>query len=138
MGVFVYIGVLCHPPPRPCVTRAIVSRLVRLVYPPGDAVFQEGDIANEMFFIASGTVTIQYRGEHVSTLTTGGFFGEFALLEVGDVVQLSSEQTAPHLCDWWLTCYAHTFAMRTLCTIMPTSLRAHSTSRQCAVQPAQH
>ena len=63
-------------------TRAIVSRLTRLVYPPGDPVFQEGDIASEMFFIASGTVTIQYKGEHVATLTIGSYFGEFALLEV--------------------------------------------------------
>lgn len=71
-----------------------MSRLVRLVYPPGDAVFQEGDIANEMFFIASGTVTIQYRGEHVSTLTTGGFFGEFALLEV--CYELQRAENNPH------------------------------------------
>ncbi len=64
----------------------MVSRLSRLVYPPGDAVFQEGEIATEMFFVASGTVTIQYKGEHVATLTTGGYFGEFALLEVRCVV----------------------------------------------------
>ncbi|GAB4818740.1 hypothetical protein N2152v2_005786 [Parachlorella kessleri] len=69
----------CRPP----VIRVLVPNLVQEVYPPGEVVFNEGEIATHMYFIRTGTVQI-YRQEDpdnpITQLSAGSYFGEFAIL----------------------------------------------------------
>lgn len=47
----------------------------------GATIFDEGVPGTSMFIVQSGTVEIRVAGNPVGTVTTGGFFGEMALLE---------------------------------------------------------
>lgn len=62
--------------------REIVLHLQPVVYPPGQDIMREGELANDMFFISSGTVDVLAGPERqqVATLGEGAFFGEIALL----------------------------------------------------------
>jgi len=62
--------------------REIVLNLMPVVYPPGEDIIKTGELANDMFFISSGSVDILVgpQLEKVATLSDGAFFGEIALL----------------------------------------------------------
>mmetsp|Transcript_15423 Transcript_15423/g.50692 ORF Transcript_15423/g.50692 Transcript_15423/m.50692 type:complete len:930 (-) Transcript_15423:50-2839(-) len=68
---------LCAKP----VVRAVAEVLQPLGFPPGEYVYTEGQIAEEMFFIAMGEVEIEGAGgEVMTTLMAGSYFGEFPLI----------------------------------------------------------
>ncbi|ORY50734.1 camp-binding domain-like protein [Rhizoclosmatium globosum] len=46
----------------------------------GDYIFSHGDMAEEMYFIKSGTVDIRVESKVVASLKEGDFFGELALI----------------------------------------------------------
>ncbi|ORY50801.1 camp-binding domain-like protein [Rhizoclosmatium globosum] len=54
--------------------------LVPVFLVAGDCIFSTGDVAEEMYFIKSGTVDVRVKSNIVSTLRDGDFFGELALL----------------------------------------------------------
>jgi len=60
--------------------KLLVTRLEIALFSPGDFVAEEGDVGNEVFFMAHGTVEVVVRGRSVATLTDGDCFGEIALL----------------------------------------------------------
>lgn len=53
---------------------------VRLEIPRGGLVIREGDAGDTFYLVLSGAVDILIRGDHVRIVTTGGSFGEIALL----------------------------------------------------------
>ncbi len=53
---------------------------VRLEIPRGGLVIREGDAGDTFYLVLSGAVDIFIRGDHVRIVTTGGSFGEIALL----------------------------------------------------------
>lgn len=59
----------------------IILHLEPLVFIPGDCIFQEGEIGDEMFFINRGKVNVVSEPEHetVAVLKEGEVFGEIAL-----------------------------------------------------------
>lgn len=62
------------------ISSLVLSLLPRMVT-PGAMIVKQGDVAQEMFFIASGKVEIVIEGgKVVATLPEGSFFGEIALL----------------------------------------------------------
>ena len=72
---------LCrHPPPRPSATKALVVKLGLAVYSPADSVVEEGDVGHEIFFVASGTLTVSIKHRRLMTLSAGACFGEIAVL----------------------------------------------------------
>jgi CPA1 family monovalent cation:H+ antiporter len=60
-----------------------LDRVQRLLRPrftvPNERIIHEGDLADAVYFIASGTVDVALPGRHVQ-LGSGDFFGEMALL----------------------------------------------------------
>jgi voltage-gated potassium channel len=62
--------------------RRLVLRLVPSVAIPGEPIVTRGEAGHRMYFINRGTVDVLEPDETgvVATLTTGDFFGEFALL----------------------------------------------------------
>ena len=62
--------------------KAIALEMRPIIFMPGDYVIRAGEPGEEMYFISRGTVeVVSQDGEMVyATLTTGGFFGEIALL----------------------------------------------------------
>ena len=48
---------------------------------PGDVIFSQGDEANLMYFVKSGTVEIVLQGNTIETIEEGGIFGEMALAD---------------------------------------------------------
>ncbi|MGB5849016.1 MAG: ion transporter [Ignavibacteriaceae bacterium] len=50
-----------------------------IVCVPGECVFNEGDIGNEMYFVIRGKLEVVMNDEHLSVLTDGDFFGEISL-----------------------------------------------------------
>ncbi len=50
-------------------------------FQPGQVVFKEGDTADVMYALQSGTVEIIYMGKLLDTLEAGSIFGEMALIE---------------------------------------------------------
>jgi SulP family sulfate permease len=68
--------------------RAFAECVEERSYAPGDAVFRQGDLGDEVFFVRRGVVRILLRlsggGEHhVATVTRGDFFGDMAFLDRG-------------------------------------------------------
>jgi CRP/FNR family transcriptional regulator, cyclic AMP receptor protein len=51
-----------------------------LHYTAGQQIFTEGDAASEMYVVTDGEVDITYRGRLLEVITTGGIFGEMALV----------------------------------------------------------
>lgn len=49
-------------------------------YDAGHVVFREGDAGDSMFYILSGTVTLQRGGATLRTMKPGDYFGEMAML----------------------------------------------------------
>jgi ABC-type lipoprotein export system ATPase subunit/CRP-like cAMP-binding protein len=55
----------------------------RITYQPGEIIFQEGDVADKFYYLASGEVEVLQSGhgkELVARLSTGQSFGEIGLL----------------------------------------------------------
>lgn len=52
--------------------------------PAGTVLMREGDPAESFFVIVAGTVHVERAGLHVRSMTSGGFFGEIALIEQGE------------------------------------------------------
>jgi len=50
-----------------------------IVCVPGECVFNEGDIGNEMYFVIRGKLEVVMNDEPLSILTDGDFFGEISL-----------------------------------------------------------
>ena len=50
-----------------------------IVCVPGECVFNEGDIGNEMYFVIRGKLAVVINNETLSVLTDGDFFGEISL-----------------------------------------------------------
>ena len=50
-----------------------------IVCVPGESVFNEGDIGNEMYFVIRGKLEVVMNNEPLSVLTDGDFFGEISL-----------------------------------------------------------
>jgi Ion transport protein/Cyclic nucleotide-binding domain len=46
---------------------------------PGETIFEEGDIGNEMFFVIRGNLHVYNGDKKISTIKDGDFFGEIAL-----------------------------------------------------------
>lgn len=69
----------CRPP----VIRVLVPNLTQEVYPPGEIIFNEGEIAAHMYFVRSGSVQIFKQEDPdnpITQLSSGSYFGEFAIL----------------------------------------------------------
>jgi len=49
-------------------------------FPKGHIVYREGDIGNHMYFINSGTISVETSAGSTVTRGPGDFFGEGALL----------------------------------------------------------
>ena len=49
-------------------------------YSEDETLFEEGEVADELFFVRSGEVELSRGGEHVRTVGAGGIFGELPLL----------------------------------------------------------
>jgi len=81
---------------RPIVLSSVVPLLVPITLTPGELVYKEGAIANDMFFIMHGTVNIE-SGESEEVFTTlqgGSYFGEFPLLYEGSRTRSASARAA--------------------------------------------
>ena len=65
------------------VMNSISMMLTSESYLAGDVILREGEIANEMYFIALGQVKVMddTSGEVLATIGKGGFFGEVALIK---------------------------------------------------------
>src|SRR5919108_1008022 len=50
-------------------------------YSSGETIFASGDKGDHMYVIRSGEVEIERDGKVVETLTSGGIFGEMALID---------------------------------------------------------
>jgi CRP-like cAMP-binding protein len=50
-------------------------------FEPGETIFAEGDRGEEMYVIRSGEVEVERNGKIVETLSSGGIFGEMALID---------------------------------------------------------
>ncbi|MBN2049900.1 MAG: cyclic nucleotide-binding domain-containing protein, partial [Spirochaetales bacterium] len=69
--------------------REIILNLEPVVFTPGDYIVKAGEVGFDMFFISRGSVDVLSADEKTryTSLTSGSFFGEIALL-------LSSPRTA--------------------------------------------
>ena len=59
--------------------KLIVGKLVRKVFSPREVVMQQGEIGDEMFFIAHGEVEVIAGGHRVAFLGEGAMIGEIAM-----------------------------------------------------------
>lgn len=50
-------------------------------YSAGEVIFRQGDTADGMFVVKSGSVSIDLNGEIIEVITEGGIFGEMALVD---------------------------------------------------------
>jgi CRP-like cAMP-binding protein len=50
-------------------------------YSPGEAIFEEGDVGEEMFGIVSGEVELSVDGEVIAKLGADEVFGEMAVID---------------------------------------------------------
>jgi CRP/FNR family cyclic AMP-dependent transcriptional regulator len=48
---------------------------------PGEVIFSEGDKGDKMYVIRNGEVEVERDGKILETLSTGGIFGEMALID---------------------------------------------------------
>jgi serine/threonine protein kinase len=74
----------------------IFSGLHQKHFPRGHYIFHAGDPGEAMYFLSSGKVEIQTRkGQLVSLLRSGDFFGEGSLLEKGSIRYTSAKCATP-------------------------------------------
>ena len=50
-------------------------------YNPGEAIFVAGDKGDKMYVVRTGEVEVERDGKIVETLSSGGIFGEMALID---------------------------------------------------------
>jgi len=60
--------------------QVLADTLVEHIYVQDDVIVNEGDPGDEFFIIASGSVSVFKKGEEVSVLKEGNYFGEIALI----------------------------------------------------------
>eukprot|EP00397_Hematodinium_sp_SG-2012_P010955 GEMP01011081.1.p1 GENE.GEMP01011081.1~~GEMP01011081.1.p1 ORF type:complete len:1088 (+),score=194.99 GEMP01011081.1:111-3266(+) len=60
---------------------------------PGEIIFEENTTGTSLYFVMFGTLRVEVQSDHVSYLTTGDFFGEFAALG------LAKKRSASVICD---------------------------------------
>jgi CRP-like cAMP-binding protein len=63
-------------------------------YGPGEVIFAEGDAGDKMYVIRSGEVEILLDGRVLETLSSGGIFGEMALIDGSPRVATARAKTA--------------------------------------------
>lgn len=65
-------------------TSEAIQELVRLVRPvhfnPGETIFHQDEIGDELFIVRSGSVEVIQNDQKVAEISSGGVFGEIALL----------------------------------------------------------
>ena len=61
---------------------------------PGDTVVQQGEDAEEMYFVLSGQLEVMVSGQKVHTVKEGAFFGEYALLHEGEQKRTATVRVA--------------------------------------------
>ena len=80
---------------------ALVKRLVNSMrlahFAPGDIILNEGDLGEEMVFIARGKVELIARSRRLSVLTEGAFIGESCMLGMQSVLPATAR--ALSYCD---------------------------------------
>lgn len=92
---------------RMVVVRALVSKMIREAYTPGDCVFHHGEPADNMYFILSGIVQIETEeGNILTVLSKGSYFGEFALL-----AWLKGDQTTHRMANARSVQYSDIYAL---------------------------
>ncbi len=52
--------------------------------PEGEIIFEKGDPADEMFVVKSGEIEIRLGDRLLERVTSGGIFGEMAIIDGGD------------------------------------------------------
>jgi len=63
-------------------TSSLIKRLKLVLYPAGEFVVRQGEIATDMYFIVNGEVHIYVEGGiKVASLTSGSALGEMALVQ---------------------------------------------------------
>ena len=63
--------------------KVLVTKMVQVVFSPGDFCIEEGDQGQEVYFLSRGTVVVVVCKRQVATLVAGDCFGEIALLVPG-------------------------------------------------------
>ena len=112
-GVLSALNILEHEDP--AIAFYLCDKLKRVVFVTGDYVIREGQEAAGMYFISSGLVEVVSKrtgDEAITTLSSGSFFGEMALLNP------TGEATASIVVRTYLEGCAprHAHAVRPLCT----------------------
>jgi MFS family permease len=59
----------------------IAGRLIPLRVPAGTEIIREGDPGDRFYILVEGEVDVTAEGKPISTMSTGGYFGEIALLK---------------------------------------------------------
>ncbi|XP_021943285.2 potassium/sodium hyperpolarization-activated cyclic nucleotide-gated channel 1 [Folsomia candida] len=77
----------------------IVANLKFEVYLPNDVIIEAGNEGQAMYFIQEGEVNILSNDQHVSTLSSGDYFGEVAL--VSDNCKTTATVVAKDYCDMY-------------------------------------
>mmetsp|Transcript_17536 Transcript_17536/g.59934 ORF Transcript_17536/g.59934 Transcript_17536/m.59934 type:complete len:735 (+) Transcript_17536:445-2649(+) len=91
---------LCPDP----VVAAVAEKLSMQVCLPDELIYSEGQIAEEMYFIASGEVEIvAIDGSLVTVLSEGSYFGEFPLIFPNVATRTASARSAVHVQLYALT-----------------------------------
>ncbi|KAI8838255.1 cyclic nucleotide-binding-like protein [Chytriomyces cf. hyalinus JEL632] len=88
----------------------IAQALTTCYYVPGDVVFTQGEMANEMYFIMSGCVHVIVEEKRVATFKDGAFFGEISLM--GNIPRTATVQAATATMLYKLTRDAFTAIVR--------------------------
>ena len=84
-NIFIYEDLIknCNLIPKndPGAVLTIIDKFTRKLYPKGEYVIKQGELALDMYFILKGEVAIQNaEGKTLVSLTQNMFFGEMALL----------------------------------------------------------
>eukprot|EP01135_Chromosphaera_perkinsii_P011824 Nk52_evm15s2506 gene=Nk52_evmTU15s2506 len=87
----------------PVIVSALVCQMEPKHYLPGDIVISEGSFGSEMFFIRTGLVEIITKGNLLTTIGDGSYFGEIALLRDHRYRRMATVQAATHLVLYQLT-----------------------------------
>jgi len=81
----------------PSVLKRLVNSMHLVHFAPGDFIVSEGELAEEMFFIARGRAEVIARSKRLSVLSEGSFVGESCMLGM-QVVQPASVRSLTY-CD---------------------------------------
>eukprot|EP01135_Chromosphaera_perkinsii_P011823 Nk52_evm14s2506 gene=Nk52_evmTU14s2506 len=87
----------------PVIVSALVCQMEPKHYLPGDIVISEGSFGSEMYFIRTGLVEIIAKGNLLTTIGDGSYFGEIALLRDHRYRRMATVQAATHLVLYQLT-----------------------------------